>query len=70
MRIINIYRYYDQDTGALKISYDPLPISECQVRYYLIPDEGKILANIRTNENSQGVIVPKWELNDWIETDS
>lgn len=69
MRTIIIYRYYDQNTGKIRVSYDPLPITECQIRYYLTADENKILTNIKTQEKSYGITVPKWELNDWIEED-
>ena len=69
MRTIIMYHYLDKETQANRISYDPMPITECRIRYYLTADDNKILINIKTNQKRLGVIVPEWELLDWEEVD-
>lgn len=69
MEKIVLYKYTDPNTEQKLISYDPIPPTRCSIRYYLIADEGKVLVNTKTSVKTRAIIVPEWELNDWVEED-
>lgn len=68
MEIITIYKTVNSE-GKQIISYEPLPSTQCQIRYYLTASEDHILVNAKTNLKTQAIVVPKWEVSDWIEVD-
>ena len=69
MNIVTIYRYTDEVTKKIHISYEPMSETSCQIRYYVNADKDKMLKNIKTGKRLQAVTLPAWELNDWIEED-
>lgn len=69
MRDILMYQYMDEETQSQRISYEPLPLSSCTIRHYLIADENKILINVNNNKKARAIIIPEWNMNDWVEQD-
>ena len=68
MQKIALYTTYVE--GVKRISLTPPKfLSECSIDYQLIPDEGKILVNVKTQEKSRGLIIPSWRENQWVEQD-
>ena len=47
MNVVTIYRYTDEVTKKIHISYEPMSETSCQIRYYVSADKDKMLKNIK-----------------------
>lgn len=69
MEKIEFYTYIDPKTQKYMFSYEPISLTQSFLRYHLIADEGKILVNNKTKEITRSIVIPKWELQNWVEKD-
>ena len=67
MKVMPIYYYFNSAKNTMELSLTPLPPTSCQIKYYLKANANHILVNSKTNQQTRGIIVPSWELNDWSE---
>lgn len=69
MKKTKMYKYYDKKSDKEKITLKEMPLSESSIVYYLIADEGKVLINKETNKKARSIIIPSWNVINWIEQD-
>ena len=67
MKISTLYFYTDSDTRQIHCTLEEQPATSSRAKYWLTADSGCYLKNDNYNICCKSIIIPTYELNDWVE---